>query len=62
MTTPAELETLAVIGNGIIGHGIAQVFAVAGYDVRMIGRNTASLDARGNAFVRVSNAFRRTNL
>ena len=37
------LETVAVIGNGIIGHGIAQVFAMAGKRVRMIGRDEASL-------------------
>ena len=37
------LETVAVIGNGIIGHGIAQVFAAAGKTVAMIGRDEASL-------------------
>jgi 3-hydroxybutyryl-CoA dehydrogenase len=37
------LQTVAVIGNGIIGHGIAQVFAAAGKDVTMIGRDEASL-------------------
>lgn len=37
------LETVAVIGNGIIGHGIAQVFAAAGKQVAMIGRDEASL-------------------
>lgn len=43
MTTPAEIHTVAIIGNGIIGHGLAQVFAVAQYSVRMIGRNPSSL-------------------
>nr|WP_298687554.1 3-hydroxyacyl-CoA dehydrogenase family protein [uncultured Dongia sp.] len=38
-------EKIAVIGNGIIGHGVAQVFASAGHPVVMIGRNRASLDA-----------------
>jgi len=33
----------AVIGNGIIGHGIAEVMAKAGWTVRLIGRSTASL-------------------
>jgi len=43
------LRTVAVIGNGIIGHGVAQVFAVAGQDVRLIGRSSDSLDrARAN--------------
>ena len=41
---PGRLETVAVIGNGIIGHGIAQIFAVAGTRVVMIGRNQDSLD------------------
>lgn len=34
---------VAVIGNGIIGHGVAQIFAAAGHPVVMIGRNAASL-------------------
>lgn len=41
---PSRLETVAVIGNGIIGHGIAQVFAAAGKRVFLIGRNQGSLD------------------
>jgi 3-hydroxybutyryl-CoA dehydrogenase len=36
---------VAVIGNGLIGHGVAQVFATAGTTVRLIGRRPASLDA-----------------
>lgn len=38
-------ERIAIIGNGIIGHGTAQVFAMAGHGVTMIGRNPASLAA-----------------
>ena len=45
MAIPAQLNTVAVIGNGIIGHGIAQVFAMAGRNVVMIGRAEASLAA-----------------
>ena len=45
MPTPSKLNTVAVIGNGIVGHGIAQVFAVANYHVRLIGRNPKSLAA-----------------
>lgn len=45
MATPDRLDTVAVIGNGIIGHGIAQIFALAGKRVVMIGRNPASLEA-----------------
>lgn len=37
-------ERIAVIGNGIIGHGVAQVFASAGHPVTMIGRSRPSLD------------------
>lgn len=44
MTTPTHLNTLAVIGNGIIGHGIAQVFAAAGIQVHLIGKSDASLN------------------
>jgi 3-hydroxybutyryl-CoA dehydrogenase len=50
MTTLNTLNTLAVIGNGIIGHGIAQVFACAGVSVRLIGRSDASL---ANAAVKI---------
>jgi 3-hydroxybutyryl-CoA dehydrogenase len=46
--TPKRLATVAVIGNGIIGHGIAQTFAMAGKKVIMIGRRETSLaDAVG---------------
>lgn len=41
--TPDRLDTVAVIGNGIIGHGISQVFAASGQTVIMIGRNPDSL-------------------
>jgi 3-hydroxybutyryl-CoA dehydrogenase len=43
MTVPASLDTFAVIGNGLIGHGMAQTFAGAGQDVVMIGRSEDSL-------------------
>ena len=42
--TPDKLKLVAVIGNGIIGHGIAQIFAMAGKPVVLIGRNAESLD------------------
>jgi 3-hydroxybutyryl-CoA dehydrogenase len=45
MAAPAQLNRVAVIGNGIMGHGISQVFATAGPDVVMIGRSSASLAA-----------------
>jgi 3-hydroxybutyryl-CoA dehydrogenase len=37
-------ERIAIVGNGIIGHGAAQVFAMAGHPVTMIGRDPKSLD------------------
>lgn len=43
MTVPDELRTVAVIGNGNVGHGVAQVFATAGTPVVMIGRSEESL-------------------
>lgn len=49
----AGLSTLAVIGNGIMGHGIAQVFAAAGKAVVMIGRAEESL-AKARVNIRAS--------
>ena len=53
-----QIETVAIIGNGLMGQGISQVFARAGKHVTLIGRNAASLQKaldtiRGNfgAFV-----------
>ncbi|KRQ95151.1 3-hydroxyacyl-CoA dehydrogenase family protein [Bradyrhizobium valentinum] len=37
------LGSMAVIGNGVIGHGIAEVFAKAGWEVCLIGRSQESL-------------------
>ena len=45
MAVPATLDTVAVIGNGLIGHGMAQIFAAAGREVVMIGRREESLAA-----------------
>jgi 3-hydroxybutyryl-CoA dehydrogenase len=41
--TPDRLAVVAVIGNGIIGHGVAQIFAMAGKPVILIGRSKDSL-------------------
>ena len=43
MPVPTTFDKVAVIGNGIIGHGVAQVYAVAGKDVVMVGRSDESL-------------------
>ncbi|WFU06699.1 3-hydroxyacyl-CoA dehydrogenase family protein (plasmid) [Rhizobium sp. CB3171] len=40
----SRLGSMAVIGNGMIGHGIAEVFAKAGWEVNLIGRSQASLE------------------
>jgi 3-hydroxybutyryl-CoA dehydrogenase len=42
---------IAVIGAGLMGHGIAQVFALAGHDVTITDAHAATLD---NALSRVS--------
>jgi 3-hydroxybutyryl-CoA dehydrogenase len=39
MAVTHQLKTVAVIGNGLMGHGITQIFAAGGCDVYMIGRN-----------------------
>ena len=45
MLKPANaIGSVAIIGNGLMGQGIAQVFARAGKQVRLIGRNPESLD------------------
>jgi 3-hydroxybutyryl-CoA dehydrogenase len=46
-----EVKQVAIIGNGLMGQGIAQVFARAGKQVTLIGRNPESL-ARATAVIR----------
>ena len=41
---PADIGTIAVIGSGSMGHGIALDFAARGCDVRMYGRSPARLE------------------
>jgi 3-hydroxybutyryl-CoA dehydrogenase len=45
MAAPDRLRRVAVIGNGIMGHGISQVFATAGKEVVMIGHRETGLAA-----------------
>jgi 3-hydroxybutyryl-CoA dehydrogenase len=40
----AEKARIAVLGAGLMGHGIAQVFALAGHEVRITDTVAASLD------------------
>ena len=43
MKTADETKTVAIIGNGLMGQGIAQVFSRSDKKVRLIGRNADSL-------------------
>jgi len=45
-----EVRTISVVGAGIMGHGIAQVFAMGGYDVVL---NDARREALGSAMSRI---------
>jgi 3-hydroxyacyl-CoA dehydrogenase len=40
-----EVRTIAMIGAGVMGHGIAQVLATAGYDVRLYDIHAEALTA-----------------
>jgi enoyl-CoA hydratase/3-hydroxyacyl-CoA dehydrogenase len=42
-TTSEEIKRVAVIGTGLMGHGIAQAFALRGYNVNLLGRREDSL-------------------
>jgi enoyl-CoA hydratase/3-hydroxyacyl-CoA dehydrogenase len=42
-TTGEEIRRIAVVGTGLMGHGIAQAFAVNGYDVNLLSRSKGSL-------------------
>ena len=57
MTVPATLDAVAVVGNGLIGHGMAQIFAAAGHRVVMIGRREESLAAATDRIAKSLAAF-----
>jgi len=42
-TTGREIQRVAVIGTGLMGHGVAQAFAVKGYEVNLLSRSNDSL-------------------
>ncbi len=50
-----DVRSISVIGAGIMGHGIAQVFALGGYDVCL---NDAAPDALEKAMVRIRENLR----
>jgi enoyl-CoA hydratase/3-hydroxyacyl-CoA dehydrogenase len=43
-TKVLEIQRVAVVGTGLMGHGIAQSLAMNGYDVNLLSRNKDSLD------------------
>ena len=58
-----ELERIAVIGAGLMGHGIAQVFAAAGHAVRVYDAQPPALDSaagRGSPATSPTSACSRT--
>ena len=44
-----QINSVAIIGNGLMGQGISQVFARAGKNVTLIGRNLESLEKASSA-------------
>ncbi len=44
MKAVTDVQSVAIIGNGLMGQGISQVFARAGKQVTLIGRNAESLN------------------
>ena len=48
------IKRISVFGPGMMGHAIAQEFAVAGYDVTLYGRNEKRLD---EARIRIENSL-----
>jgi 3-hydroxybutyryl-CoA dehydrogenase len=42
------MERIAVVGAGLMGHRIAQVFAASGHEVMVTDSNTASLASVGH--------------
>ena len=51
------MQTVAVLGAGIMGHGIAQIFASAGHKVRLYDSNIAALDNAVERIVRNLHPF-----
>ena len=57
MRTADKVQSIAIVGNGLMGQGIAQVFARKGREVAIIGRNEESL-ARARAAIESNFAAR----
>ncbi len=54
MVEENEIKRIGVIGPGMMGHAIAQEFAVAGYEVTLCGRNQKCLE---EAHVRIGDSL-----
>ncbi|MCH8241393.1 MAG: 3-hydroxyacyl-CoA dehydrogenase, partial [Planctomycetes bacterium] len=54
MNTQSD-KSMAVIGAGTMGRGIAQVFAQAGFDAYMFDMVPAALDSAGKAIEKLLN-------
>jgi 3-hydroxybutyryl-CoA dehydrogenase len=54
---PAGGRTIAVLGAGTMGHGIAQVFALAGYAVNLYDSHEPTLDAATGRIARSLGTF-----
>lgn len=57
MIAPNDVASIAVVGNGLMGQGISQVFARAGKSVTLIGRNADSLERAVGVIGRNFQAF-----
>ena len=57
-----EIKHIGVLGAGLMGHGIAQVFASAGYDVNIYDADPATLRAAKDRIAGNFNVFIELNL
>ena len=57
-----EIRSVAVIGAGVMGSGIAQTFAQAGYAVRLQARHEGTLRAARDRIARSQDAMVRGGL
>ncbi len=58
----AEIRDIAIIGAGVMGSGIAQTFAQAGYAVRLYARHQKTLEAARDRIARNQEAMLRAGL
>src|SRR5688500_4930174 len=54
---PDAIRTIAVVGAGLMGHGIAQVFALAGRDVVLTDANPEALPKARDGIARILDLF-----